>query len=139
MNKAAERAGTPSSRRVEQGAAEQDASANGGENLLCAIVGLSIRLPGGNDSPRAFWNFLQGDAYRTDSLAAKRFDWPEFIDPDGAHVGIDRACLIDDVARQDMAFFGISPKEAELMDPQQRILLELSWEALESAGVRPST
>ncbi len=105
----------------------------------CAIVGMALRLPGSCNSPRAFWDFLQGDAYPVASLAERRFKWPGFIDPHGAHLGIDRAFLIDHVASQDMAFFGISPKEAELMDPQQRILLELGWEALESAGIRPSS
>lgn len=109
------------------------------QDSLCAIVGLAIRLPGGNNSPHAFWNYLRSDAYRLDSLAAQRFEWPSFIDPAGAHIGIDRAFLIDHVDSQDMGFFGISAKEAELMDPQQRILLELAWEALESAGIRPST
>ena len=114
-------------------------SSSGAEGAACAIVGLAIRLPGGNDSPLAFWRYLQGDAYRVDSLTERRFEWPNFIDPSGAHAGIDRAFLIDDVASQDMAFFGVSAKEAELMDPQQRILLELGWEAFESAGIRPSS
>ena len=114
-------------------------SSSGSEGAACAIVGLAIRLPGGNDSPLAFWRYLQSGAYRVDSLAEQRFAWPAFIDPSGAHAGIDRAFLIDDVASQDMAFFGVSAKEAEMMDPQQRILLELSWEAFESAGIRPSS
>lgn len=117
------------------------ATASGEEaaGTACAIVGMSLRMPGGCDSPAAFWRFLQGEAHPVASLSEKRFSWPEFIDPQGTHVGIDRACLIDDVEHQDMTFFGVSAKEAELMDPQQRILLELSWEALESAGIPPST
>lgn len=103
-----------------------------------AIVGMATRLPGGGESPRAFWEYLQKGGQQLGSLSTSRFEWPDFIDKDGAHNGIDRACLISNVAAQDMAFFGISPKEAELMDPQQRILLELSWETLESAGHKPS-
>ncbi|GLY49803.1 hypothetical protein Lesp01_34590 [Lentzea sp. NBRC 102530] len=55
-----------------------------------------------------------------------------------AGVGARWAGLLDDVAGFDAAFFGISPREAVAMDPQQRVVLELSWEALENAGIVPA-
>ena len=45
--------------------------------------------------------------------------------------------VIDDVEQFDAAFFGITPQEAELMDPQQRLFLEICWECLEHAGYVP--
>ncbi|WP_264079654.1 beta-ketoacyl [acyl carrier protein] synthase domain-containing protein, partial [Mycolicibacter algericus] len=47
--------------------------------------------------------------------------------------------FLDDLPGFDAEFFGVSPREAELMDPQQRLALEVSWEALEHAGVQPKT
>jgi acyl transferase domain-containing protein/NADPH:quinone reductase-like Zn-dependent oxidoreductase/acyl carrier protein/2-polyprenyl-3-methyl-5-hydroxy-6-metoxy-1,4-benzoquinol methylase len=104
-----------------------------------AIVGIACRFPDGANSPDEFWELLTSGGAKQQPLSHKRFKWPNFIDCSDEHKGIDRAYLIDNVDHQDMGFFGVSPKEAEFMDPQQRILLELSWEALENAGLRPST
>src|SRR3546814_12060157 len=54
-----------------------------------------------------------------------------------AHKGIDRGGFLDEVAAFDAPFFRISPAEAQSMDPQQRILLELCWQAIEHAGYAP--
>src|SRR6478735_5675471 len=48
---------------------------------------------------------------------------------------VDRAAFLADIAHFDAEFFGISRREAELLDPQQRMLLETSWEAMERAGI----
>ncbi|WP_426366740.1 SDR family NAD(P)-dependent oxidoreductase [Streptomyces sp. E-08] len=96
---------------------------------VVAVVGLSCRLPGAS-SPEAYW----------DLLAAGREAVGE-VPPDRAvHVGtrVTRAGLIDGVADFDAGFFGVSPREAAAMDPRQRLMLELAWEALEHAGVDPS-
>ena len=57
-------------------------------------------------------------------------------DPEGGYYAREGGFL-DDVAEFDAGFFGISPREALATDPQQRLVLELSWEALERAGINP--
>ncbi|MBK4162365.1 type I polyketide synthase [Corynebacterium macginleyi] len=101
-----------------------------------AVIGLSGRFPGANDVPE-FWNMLAESRAGTGPLPVGR--WSEYsADPvmsekiaqhntDGGY--------IEDVASFDAEFFGLSPLEAANMDPQQRILLELVWHALENAGL----
>ncbi|MEE7626363.1 SDR family NAD(P)-dependent oxidoreductase [Methylobacter sp. Wu8] len=102
-----------------------------------AIVGMACRLPGGIDTPEEFWRCLQTGASVVGELPAGRWQWPDEIDPAHKHQGIDRGGFLDNVAAFDAPFFRISPAEAESMDPQQRILLELGWQAIEQAGYAP--
>ncbi len=94
-----------------------------------AIVGMACRFPGGANDTEAFWSLLkQGfDGVRS---------WPEDRPANGTpNKKPGPAAYIDDVAAFDAGFFKISPREAVSMDPQQRILLETSWHALENAGI----
>jgi acyl transferase domain-containing protein/acyl carrier protein len=103
-----------------------------------AIVGLAGRFPGAG-SPEALFELIArgGDAVSElpeDRFAAELYD----RDPEAPGRASTRwAGLLDAVDRFDAAFFGISPREATHMDPQQRLVLELAWEALEDAGIPP--
>lgn len=104
-----------------------------------AIIGIGCRLPGGASDPRAFWqNLLDGkdcvtptppDRYDVTTHRSGRRDKP------GRLVG-GRGGYIDGFDEFEPAFFGISRREADHMDPQQRKLLEVAWEALEDGGQR---
>ncbi|SDM29049.1 type I polyketide synthase [Allokutzneria albata] len=88
-----------------------------------AIVGLACRLPGGA-SPEEFWRLLsEGRDAVVDAPAARGMT--------------GRGGFLDRIDEFDAAFFDISPREAAHVDPQQRLALELAWEALENAGIPP--
>lgn len=107
-----------------------------------AIVGLSTRLPGAGDTPESTWDFLinGGDAVREPPEGR----WAEFTeDPDIARAiteGNTRGGYLDQevVTGFDAEFFAMSPVEVERVDPQQRLIMELTWEALEHARIPAS-
>jgi phthiocerol/phenolphthiocerol synthesis type-I polyketide synthase D len=102
-----------------------------------AIVGVGCRLPGGVESPAQFWRFLDAGDDGIGEVPAGR--WESFA-PAEALAGLPRrGGFLGDVAGFDAKFFGITPREAEAMDPQQRTLLEVTWAALEHAGIPPSS
>ncbi|GHF96250.1 MULTISPECIES: type I polyketide synthase [Amycolatopsis] len=102
-----------------------------------AVIGLGCRLPGGIESPEAFWRFLDAGGDGIGDVPEGR--WETFAPAEDLAGVPARGGFLDDVAAFDAAFFGITPREAEAMDPQQRILLEVAWAALEHAGIPPST
>ncbi len=102
-----------------------------------AIVGISCKLPGGIETPEELWEVLAKGESLVGELPQERFTWPTEIDPETTHPGINRGGFIKDIACFDASFFRISPKEAQCIDPQQRILLELAWSCLEQARVLP--
>ncbi|WP_405986878.1 type I polyketide synthase [Streptomyces sp. NBC_00872] len=114
-------------------------AARGGNNEAVAVVGLSCRLPGA-PSPSDFWELLRTGTSAVTGvpegrwLTATGHTAAEETDP-----GMRRGGFLDRVDTFDAAFFGISPREAVTMDPQQRLVLELAWEALEDAGIVPAT
>ncbi|MFF2747081.1 type I polyketide synthase [Kitasatospora sp. NPDC058048] len=102
-----------------------------------AIIGMSCRLPGGADTPEGLWRIVsQGVDAMTPVPTDRGWDLGAF--PEGFADGLDGG-FVDGLADFDPAFFGISPREALAMDPQQRLLLETAWEAIESAGIDPTT
>jgi acyl transferase domain-containing protein len=105
-----------------------------------AIVGIGCRFPGGVTSPAMFWRLLLEEREVVGDVPASRWPVEAYYDPDAGAPGKTvsrRGGFLDDVAGFDAGFFGISPREAADMDPQQRLALELAWEALEDAGIRP--
>ncbi|MES2939419.1 MAG: SDR family NAD(P)-dependent oxidoreductase [Pseudomonadota bacterium] len=107
-----------------------------------AIIGVAFRLPGDTgdvEDEEALWRLLSGGHDAISDLPAGRWAWPAGIDPQDRHRGIARGGFLRDIAGFDAALFRISPHDAELMDPQQRMLLELSWACFEDAGYAPSS
>lgn len=99
-----------------------------------AIIGISCRLPGGINSPEELWAVLMEEKCVIGEFSKQRGSWPTSID----YPGINQAGFIENAEMFDAGFFRISPTEAQITDPQQRILLELAWECIEDAGILPS-
>jgi len=106
-----------------------------------AIVGMACRFPKAS-SIEAFWQLLHDGVDAITEVPRDRWDAAALYDPNSAAVGklnTRWGGFLDRVDQFDPQFFGISPREAVQMDPQQRLVLELSWEALEDAGIVPTS
>ncbi|TQM26373.1 type I polyketide synthase [Nocardia bhagyanarayanae] len=107
-----------------------------------AILAMSCRFPGAADSPEALWRLLDSNRDALTEVPAGRWDIEGLYDPDTSATGkayTFRGGYVDGIDRFDAAFFGIGPREAAVMDPQQRMMLQLSWEAIERSGRDPRT
>ncbi|MCX6048171.1 MAG: beta-ketoacyl synthase N-terminal-like domain-containing protein, partial [Chloroflexi bacterium] len=96
----------------------------------------------GADTPEAFWQLLQDGVDRVQEIPRTRWNVDDYYNPRPHTHGkmyTRAAALLDDVAQFDPGFFGISPREATSMDPHHRLLLEVSWETLERAGLAQQT
>ncbi len=115
---------------------EQGAPADGD----IAVIGIDCRFPGAGDAAQ-FWDNLAGGVNSIREVPPGRFDWRKYFgDPREPNKTNSKwGGFIDDVDKFDSDFFHVSPTEAQLMDPQQRLMLELCWGCLEDAGYLPAS
>src|SRR5580704_13813453 len=102
-----------------------------------AVVGMGCRLPGGANDPAAYWEILRNGVDTITEIPPERWDISRYYDPDPEAPGkmsTRWGGFLKNIDQFDAQFFGISPREALSMDPQHRLLLEVTWEALENAG-----
>lgn len=110
-------------------------------NEPIAIVGMACRFPKA-PSVEAYWQLLRDGVDAITEVPRERWDAAALYDPNGSAPGklnTRWGGFLDRVDQFDPQFFGISPREAVQMDPQQRLVLELAWEALEDAGIVPAS
>ncbi|WP_435864730.1 SDR family NAD(P)-dependent oxidoreductase, partial [Streptomyces sparsogenes] len=112
--------------------------APGDEDHRIAVIGLAGRYPMADDVDEFWANLLEGRDCVTE-IPDDRWDRDRWYDPDPAAPGLAHTRwggFLRDVDRFDPLFFGISPRQAELMDPQERLFLQNAWHVLEDAGYR---
>ncbi len=105
-----------------------------------AVIGIGCRLPGANN-PQEFWKLLHDNVDAITEVPSSRWDLNTFYDPDPTQphkMSTRWGGFLENIDQFDPTFFGITPREANTIDPQQRLILEVAWEALEDAGQVPS-
>jgi acyl transferase domain-containing protein/NADPH:quinone reductase-like Zn-dependent oxidoreductase/thioesterase domain-containing protein/SAM-dependent methyltransferase/acyl carrier protein len=110
-------------------------------NPPVAIVGVGCRFPGGANDPESFWSLLMEGRSGIREVPLDRWNLARYYDPDPGAVGTmvtKWGGFVDGLDAFDAHFWSVSPREAMRMDPQQRWLLEVAWEAIEDSGVAPS-
>lgn len=107
--------------------------ASDGSNEPIAIIGMACRFPGGVTTPDEFWQLLRSGQDGISSVPTDRWS-------DAFSKGyLNRGGFIEGVDQFDAGLFHIAPREANYIDPQHRLLLEVSWEALENSGIDPQS
>ena len=110
------------------------------QNEPIAIIGMGCRVPGPGSGLEGFWRLLEEGGDAISEIPAGRWDAEAYYDPDPdvpGRMATKWGGFLDDIAGFDAPFFRIARREAVSMDPQQRMLLEVCWEALENAGYCP--
>ena len=115
--------------------------AQAGQALLSdpiAVIGIGCRVPGGATTADELWHLLRDGAHGVRETPPDRWDAREWYDPDPAASGKSIAkegSFLDRIDLFDAAYFGILPREADRIDPQQRLVLEVAIEAIDDAGL----
>jgi len=116
-----------------------DSNASARTGLEIAIIGMAARFPGARDIDEFWQNLREGKEsisfFTEQEMEALGVGPAVYHNPGYVRAG----GVLDDIDLFDASFFGYSPREAEIIDPQQRIILECAWEALENAGHDPGT
>lgn len=107
-----------------------------------ALVGIGCRFPGGVRDAESFWDLIASGKSAITEVPADRWNAHRYYHPEP--LAIERMVtkwggFVDQLKDFDAAFWGVSPREAMRMDPQQRWLLEAAWEAIEDAGIPPAS
>lgn len=131
--------GIPATNGRVNGHTESQAPAVTPKSTPLAIVGMACRLPGNVASPAEFWELCARARSGYSTIPKERFDTASFQHPNpgkaGCHNPVGGHFLNTNLGEFDAPFFSLTEKEAISMDPQQRLILECTFEALESAGV----
>lgn len=107
-----------------------------------AVIGLGCRFPGGANTPAQFWNLLTNGVDAITEIPAERWNVDDFYHASPgtpAKMATRWGGFLTDVAQFDHGFWGLSLRESIWVDPQQRMVLQVAWEALENAGIVPAT
>jgi len=105
-----------------------------------AIVGIGCRFPGGADNPDLFWQLLSEGRDAITPVPSDRWDAEAYYHPNPDTPGkivTHNGGFVGNLQKFDASFFNISAREAASLDPQQRLLMEVSWESLENSGTVP--
>ena len=124
--------------RLQQRLAEVERAP--GESI--AVMGMGCRFPGQVNSPESFWQLLEAARHGICKTPDDRWNSDHYLDSNPNTVGkiiTNQGGFLDRIQEFDPGFFGITPKETASMDPQHRLLLEVTWEAMEDAGMVPSS
>ena len=116
----------------------QLAAARQEQNEPIAVIGLACRFPGEANTPDAYWRLLKEGDNAIRQIPADRWEVETLYDPNPEAAGkmvTKMGGFLNKVDGFDPVFFGIAPREVASMDPQHRLALEVSWEALEQAGL----
>ena len=114
------------------------ANAENAQNGPIAIVGAGMRFPGGVRDADSFWELLESGRDAITDVPRDRWDWRQYFDRNAETRGAMytvRGGFLEDVESFDAEFFGIAPREAAMLDPQQRLLHEVVWHALDRKSV----
>ncbi|MCL9683044.1 type I polyketide synthase [Legionella maioricensis] len=140
----------PNIQELVLGLTNQDSSTNTNHHSIAytpiAIVGMDARFPGVSQHDlndiNEFWQYLLTQNDAISSIPIERWDNRLYFSKNPHQEGKTYATaggFLNDIKKFDAPFFNISPREAEYLDPQQRLSLEASWHALEDANIAPSS